>query len=601
MLTDRKAIRYLGRSSLLGLVFVSCSVLFAAGSTSGADTKGTLDPDAKHSPEARHADIPLIRRHHRPKEVEVRSTGNVIPANASQSWQPEGGHAAAKETTKARRVLDVIRQLVNSNNNIAAEERGQSHRLHTTAKESHEPTGRRNDAEKSLAGSASASEALQKHAPGHRLDAASVMRHVVNDTGLDPVSHMVHGTGETTLKSSVSANSANTSMQTYVPVHKLDAAPAMRHVMNDTDIDPMSLSHAASNASQTTLKSSSSASANASMPTFPFGHKLDQWPIVRDIIDDTRLDPMMRRMANDTRELTLKSSYSGRNYIPQTIAYIRIQKTGSTTFGEYILPEMAKLHGQQAPYSKFHLEYYQAKQVAPGAMVTLLRDPVERFMSEFAMAYQGPDREFLFQDQWDIHDRDIQWLKDVQATGDTREAMRKYLQFKFNPTRNRQALYLLGFHRVGCDRSCCGICSEDDTGYPAMQYDWEKDHASLLELAKQRLTELTSYGITDCLAESMAPVAQALGWDVAATQSLARSVQERKQNKEQIMSALGLTSHLKGQSLLQGRVTHWRHMLEPELIQEIKRASAVDVELVEFARKKLHDDHGILCPPAGDH
>ena len=81
------------------------------------------------------------------------------------------------------------------------------------------------------------------------------------------------------------------------------------------------------------------------------------------------------------------------------IVFIRIQKTGSTTFGEQVLPKMAHLYGQQ--YNSWsHLDFGGFRALArhyeklaesdttigPTCAVTWLRrNPVECFLSEFTM------------------------------------------------------------------------------------------------------------------------------------------------------------------------------------------------------------------------
>merc|ERR1712232_747165 len=121
----------------------------------------------------------------------------------------------------------------------------------------------------------------------------------------------------------------------------------------------------------------------------------------------------------------------------------------------------------------------------------------------------------LFQDQWDFHEKDLSWLRHLQAdsNADDNATMYEYLQSPRSPARNRQARYLLGFTRVCC-RGGIGLCEANEPcGYPAFAYDWDRDHDKLLAQAKKHLSELRFFGLADCYMESMKFLPQASGWD----------------------------------------------------------------------------------------
>ncbi|CAE7519781.1 unnamed protein product [Symbiodinium natans] len=228
------------------------------------------------------------------------------------------------------------------------------------------------------------------------------------------------------------------------------------------------------------------------------------------------------------------------------IAFLRIQKTASTTFGQEIMSKMCGQSRQTCtrswdrcargmskcslPLGFYHLEYGYAHEFVSGpgrgCVVTFLRDPVERIMSEYFMLREK-HRQFLTFDQWDVHAADLADLDAILGIKDVHQSFHEYLQHPGNPARNRQTLYLLGFHRVQCNSTRCGgdacICEQDDAGYPSKAYKWDQDGPALLEKAKQHLLALDAFGITDCFDESIKVIAPALGWNTEAALDLAKN------------------------------------------------------------------------------
>jgi len=273
----------------------------------------------------------------------------------------------------------------------------------------------------------------------------------------------------------------------------------------------------------------------------------------------------------------------------KTIGYIRIQKTGSTTLGESIMPTLCAHAGQKC-YG------------GPGCAVTMLRDPVERFLSEFSMA-RGPDKFHLDEWQWDWREKDLPRLHELQGQGkdgihDGGKAMVEYLNDPHNPTRNRQTLYLLGFDRI-------------PDGYPAKAYDWHKDRGALLAQAKSHLMTLLGFGISDCYVDSIVALADRAGWNTKHALSLAKRIHSREQNREAALVQFMLSSNHsffasadKRPELLQGekgeakqswsRLLRARH-LDPKLEAAIREANSVDEELLAFARAEWYDRYRKRC------
>jgi len=302
----------------------------------------------------------------------------------------------------------------------------------------------------------------------------------------------------------------------------------------------------------------------------------------------------------------------------KTIGYIRIQKTGSTTLGENIMPALCSDAGQYC-HGQHHWDYHDASSYGarngsrkkerpkvdgggPGCAVTMLRDPVERFLSEFSMA-RGPDKHHLEEWQWDWREQDLPRLHELQGKGknaihDTGKAMVEYLNDPHNPTRNRQTLYLLGFDRI-------------PDGYPAKAYDWHKDRGALLAQAKSHLMTLLGFGISDCYVDSIVALADRAGWNTKNALSLAKRIHSREQNREAALVQFMLSSNHsffasadKRPELLQGekgeakqswsRLLRARH-LDPKLEAAIREANSVDEELLAFARAEWYDRYRKRC------
>ncbi|OLP88769.1 hypothetical protein AK812_SmicGene29847 [Symbiodinium microadriaticum] len=308
------------------------------------------------------------------------------------------------------------------------------------------------------------------------------------------------------------------------------------------------------------------------------------------------------------------------------VAFLRIQKTASTTFGQEIMSKMCGKTGQicsrswercargmgkcSLPFGYYHLEYRYAREFVSGpgrgCVVTFLRDPVERIMSEYFMLREK-HRQFLTFDQWDVHAADLPDLDSILGIKDVHQSFHQYLQHPGNPSRNRQTLYLLGFQRVRCNVTRCGgdacICEQDDSGYPSKAYKWDEDGAVLLENAKDHLRTLDAFGITDCFDQSIKVIAPALGWDAEAALKLAKDnhalhVWRPVMEKARQIRPSGSARLFEGQRRLSFNgpgSNFWREFLHDDVRKEILAVNRLDADLLIFARKHFKEKHGIEC------
>jgi len=247
---------------------------------------------------------------------------------------------------------------------------------------------------------------------------------------------------------------------------------------------------------------------------------------------------------------------------PKGMHFLRIQKTGGTTFGERIA---SKFCGPESATCKWatHLDWATAiEDDWQGPVVTLLRDPVERTMSEFEFMRTADGNYSTRQAQWDF--RNFTWLNDVDTSPDGDAAFEEYLAgYPDNPSRNRQALYLLGFKKM-----------VQNVPYGEYTYDWDANHDSLVAQAKEHLEAMTAFGITDCFMASMSAFSQQLGWPEDEVLKLAKSVHARKSGKSR---------------------QSWRSTLSQDVIDRIERLNDIDMELYSFAKQRFSQRFGQSC------
>jgi len=271
------------------------------------------------------------------------------------------------------------------------------------------------------------------------------------------------------------------------------------------------------------------------------------------------------------------------------VHFIRIQKTGSTTFGDVLMREFCGVPRDDCKGTMHH-DWSQATANGGygGKVVTILRDPVERTISEFYWLRSSDGLISAPMPHWDF--RNLTWLKAVQSEPNSTKALNIYLhQYRKNPSRNRQTLYLLGF-RAGATGA-----KAFDVANPGATYDWD-DHPGMLQRnAMAKLENLTAFGIAECWASSMRAMSKALGWNVTAVAQRAAATHERKQYKEG-MARPGHEDPLliiKDREVLKHAL--WGKVLPKKLVTEIEKWNNVDVKLYKAAKKRFSEKFGEPC------
>mmetsp|Transcript_86874 Transcript_86874/g.270093 ORF Transcript_86874/g.270093 Transcript_86874/m.270093 type:complete len:334 (-) Transcript_86874:7-1008(-) len=262
------------------------------------------------------------------------------------------------------------------------------------------------------------------------------------------------------------------------------------------------------------------------------------------------------------------------------LRFIRIQKTGGSIFGDLI---MKKFSGQPADgvSGSLHDDWSQATENGAyrGNVVTLLRDPVERIMSEFFWLRSADGRKYASNADWDF--RNETWLNIVQTHKDIAYALDVYLHgCPTNPSRNRQTMYLLGFRDGKKGEEAYRVES------PGSAYDWDTNSGRYVRLALENLESMTAYGITDCWMPSMRAIARQLGWDTKAVEEFALS-STPEYGKHEIDAA---TFH----SRVNAGVS-FRRTLSRDKIKDIEVMNKVDMLVFRKALKRFVERFGEAC------
>lgn len=258
---------------------------------------------------------------------------------------------------------------------------------------------------------------------------------------------------------------------------------------------------------------------------------------------------------------------------------IRIQKTGGTTFGERVMRKFCK--GQCK--GLFHLDWNRVNHTLD--TVVMLRDPVERTLSEFFFLRTKDGKSVSSGKQWNFNNDT--WLRYVKEEHNVDDALEVYLHgYPHNPSMNRQSLYLLGFN---------------NPKQAGEMYEWEQNHDALVERAKAHLDSTTVFGIADCYEKSIQAIATKLGWPVDSALKEAKGSWRRKQVKEKLINASFQLQRPKSmtptprQELMALQDLKWRNIVHPEIVEYIQKLNAVDMELLDYARQRFSERFGMTC------
>lgn len=257
---------------------------------------------------------------------------------------------------------------------------------------------------------------------------------------------------------------------------------------------------------------------------------------------------------------------------PKGVHFLRIQKTGGTTFGEHIMRKFCGPESASCMWAS-HQDYATATKDWDGPVVTMVRDPVERVMSEFAFIRSKDGNYSCRNRQWDF--MNFTWFNSVVGASDAPSALDMYLQgYPNTPSRNRQALYIDGFKKM-----------VDGTPTPEYSYDWDADRSSLVQQAKTHLDGLTAFGITDCFSTSMRVIARELGWPEDEVVAMSQSTHSRQSHKDTPLSFYQESQ----------RAKRWRTSVSSEVVSRIEEMNSVDMEIYKFAQQRFYERFGQQC------
>eukprot|EP00746_Dinoflagellata_sp_MGD_P027559 gnl/MRDRNA2_/MRDRNA2_16505_c0_seq1.p1 gnl/MRDRNA2_/MRDRNA2_16505_c0~~gnl/MRDRNA2_/MRDRNA2_16505_c0_seq1.p1 ORF type:complete len:471 (+),score=80.61 gnl/MRDRNA2_/MRDRNA2_16505_c0_seq1:99-1511(+) len=300
-------------------------------------------------------------------------------------------------------------------------------------------------------------------------------------------------------------------------------------------------------------------------------------------------------------------------FLNRGLAFLRIQKTGSTSF-QVISSEPCKLQKQPSCFFSIHADWNLLMRFHPDRLLlTFFRDPVERLVSEFLylqnVMVEG-------QIQWDYNPQ-MQLLVSQSRSAKVKCSETipgfqcKYSAAEFsalpgNPSNNRQLRYVLGFDRPDF-LNCPGRCHS-----PQDRQDlWESFERNggvspgeavnaalhdgvtsqmLLELAKHRLEhEVDLFGIVECFNASMIYIGKLLGWNLE--QVAAGATQKHRAGSSDFPMAVQGS----------GDGDRHRRALSAVDAKAIEDNNKLDVELYRFARGLLRRrmrevDPVLRCP-----
>lgn len=268
------------------------------------------------------------------------------------------------------------------------------------------------------------------------------------------------------------------------------------------------------------------------------------------------------------------------------LLFLRIQKTGSETFGRYVMGDFCT-----SCDGTYHRDWNQVQVEKANKIVTLLRHPVERTISEFLFLHDNPS--VLGDSQWDV----MLEIKGAIWKAVVSRNMSQYFAIKQNPSLNRQTMYLAGFK---AEKYHGQIPLHNGTNASLLVgIDWHRDGPEILEIAKQHLmsNELT-FGLADDYECSLRIISRAYGWPV--DEVIARSqTKHHEQDKNALADELighgGKHLELLMELRESGSIQKWADVIDQTLKQEIEDANAMDMELYKFAAEVFASRRKGIC------
>jgi hypothetical protein len=275
-----------------------------------------------------------------------------------------------------------------------------------------------------------------------------------------------------------------------------------------------------------------------------------------------------------------------------TVTFLRIQKTGSTTLADDIMPRFCGASNHIC-YAKLHYDWNQARNA--DHIVTMLRDPVERTVSEFHFLHNN---QWAFdQPQWDAFAHEDKAVSKKLWSAITNNDIITYLNTPQNPAVNRQTLYLAGFkpHNVlwnGHQRPEI-LLSDGRAAVVQDGIDWKRDGPEILDMAKNHLNSAkVTFGLTDSYECSMKLFSMALGWPMNGVLRVARNKHAYKQDKKKFVYLLGTPEQNEAVSPAHDK---WSDGLSKKVKKQIEEANAFDMQLYEYARQLFQARTKGLC------
>jgi len=275
-----------------------------------------------------------------------------------------------------------------------------------------------------------------------------------------------------------------------------------------------------------------------------------------------------------------------------SLRMVSIQKTGTTSFGDFVIPYFCRV-GEVCGRSIAHHDWDQATAngAYTGPVVTLLRNPVERAMSEFFYLRDTDGLADGRSAHWDFNNDT--WLEAIQDENISK-ALDVYIHgYPKNPSRNRQTLYVLGFR----GRRPHGM---DDRGHeePGAAYDWDTNPAVIVRKAVEHLDNMTAFGFTDCWHTSMKAISRAMNWDSAKMNRVSFSRHEKDWRSLLVERKKPDYWRLKrwlGKDVDIDTETKWSKLLPKRYTYAIEMWSRVDMQFWREARHRFTQRFGERC------